>query len=135
MDETLRLRHRRENRLLRRAEFQRVFREGCRRGARGLTVVVADSPTGVSRLGLAVSRKVSKRAVDRNRVRRLIREAFRLSQQQFARPIDVVVIPRPGYRPAHRTEVESALQATVRQALRGAAAKGRSREGRGRSPP
>ncbi len=51
-----------------------------------------------SRLGLSVSRKVGN-AVVRNRWKRLIREAFRLSGARVATGIDLVAIPRPGARP------------------------------------
>ncbi len=52
------------------------------------------STSGQARLGLAVSRKVSKRAVARNRIKRIVRESFRL--QRVALPaLDVLVIARP----------------------------------------
>lgn len=48
---------------------------------------------GCPRLGLAVSRKVSKRAVERNRIKRAIRESFRV-QRENLRAVDVLVIAR-----------------------------------------
>jgi ribonuclease P protein component len=51
------------------------------------------SAAGQCRLGLAVSRKVSKRAVARNRIKRVIRESFR-AQRGGLPPIDVLVIAR-----------------------------------------
>lgn len=50
------------------------------------------------RLGLTVSRKVG-RAVWRNRVRRVLREFFRLHQSMIDRPIDIVVVPKRNLDP------------------------------------
>jgi len=47
-----------------------------------------------ARLGLAVSRKVSKRAVERNRIKRIVRESFRAEREALP-SIDVLVIARP----------------------------------------
>ena len=51
------------------------------------------SPQDVARLGLAVSRKVSKHAVVRNRIKRTIRESFRAEREALP-PLDVLVIAR-----------------------------------------
>lgn len=50
-----------------------------------------------TRLGLIVGRKCGN-AVERNRLKRLIREAFRLEQRRFPDGLDVLVAPRPGLR-------------------------------------
>ena len=107
----------RSRRLLRKVEFERVFRARCRGFSRGLRVFVADSPTGSSRLGFAVSRRFGN-AVHRNRARRLLREAFRLYGHEFGRPLDVVVLPEGGEFPDHLEEVRRVLQAAIRQAAR-----------------
>jgi ribonuclease P protein component len=85
----------REQRLTSPEDFQRVFAESCRTSLPGL--VVLSQPNGLEgpRLGLAISRKHVRRAVDRNRVRRQIRESFRLHQNQLGSR-DFVVLARPG---------------------------------------
>ncbi|HVX04053.1 MAG TPA: ribonuclease P protein component [Rhodanobacteraceae bacterium] len=50
-------------------------------------------PEGNARLGLAVSRKVSKRAVERNRIKRVVRESFRAEREGLP-ALDILVIPR-----------------------------------------
>lgn len=50
------------------------------------------------RLGLTVSRKVGK-AVWRNRVRRVLREFFRLHQAMIEKPLDIVVVPKRNLDP------------------------------------
>lgn len=54
-----------------------------------------DSQFRYPRLGLVVSKKVSKKAVQRNRIKRQIREAFRYSQGQLS-DMDFIVVASPG---------------------------------------
>jgi ribonuclease P protein component len=71
-------------------EFSSVFR--FKRVLRGphFDIFFRQNGLGFSRLGLVVSKRVLARAVDRNRTRRVIREAFRLSQYELG-SLDVVV--------------------------------------------
>ena len=50
----------------------------------------AANPDGQSRLGLAIAKRVLPRAVDRNRVKRLVRESFRHRRQDLP-AVDVIV--------------------------------------------
>lgn len=80
-------------RLLTGSDYQDVFDLGCR-SSDGLLVILArrnDCPG--ARLGLAISRKCAKRAVDRNRIKRIIRETFRLSRASLP-GLDFVVLCR-----------------------------------------
>lgn len=61
----------------------------------------------VSRLGAVVSKKVAKSAVRRNRVKRLIRESFRLRHQPQG--IDFIVIAKPGAAGADNTQLTKEL--------------------------
>lgn len=80
-------------RLVHKNDFARAFRSGKR--ARGATVVVVVMANGLahSRLGLSVGRVIWKSAVKRNRVRRIFREAFRLSYPELPPGLDVIMIP------------------------------------------
>jgi ribonuclease P protein component len=52
-----------------------------------------DNELGHARLGLAISKRVSKRAVERNRIKRLLRESFRRVRHQLP-PVDLMVMAR-----------------------------------------
>lgn len=90
-----RLRFPRDARLLKAPEFRAVFRTGSRARAGFLHARFRPNGKSRARLGLAVSRKAARNAVVRNRVRRQLRESFRINQHGLA-GLDVVVsLSRP----------------------------------------
>jgi ribonuclease P protein component len=113
-------------RLSRSAEFERVYRQGRSVGNRFLVLYVfpragtASEATEGPRLGLSVSRKVGG-AVDRNRVKRLLREAFAVEGDGVPADHDVVVVARPEARDLAEREglegVRRALGELVGKAL------------------
>jgi ribonuclease P protein component len=82
-------------RLSRSAEFERVYRQGRSTANRHLVVYAfPNAATDQPRLGLSVSRKVGG-AVERNRVKRVLREAFARAEATLRPGQDVVVVARP----------------------------------------
>jgi ribonuclease P protein component len=89
-------------RLSRSAEFERVYRQGRSVGNRFLVLYSfprssAGEPADGTRLGVSVSRKVGG-AVERNKVKRLLREAFGTLADRLPDDQDVVVVARPEVR-------------------------------------
>src|SRR4051794_6648574 len=86
-------------RLSRSADFERVYRRGRAQGNRHLVLYAfpREGEDDGPRLGVSVSRKVGG-AVDRNRVKRLLREAFRAHAAELPAGHDFVVVARPDAR-------------------------------------
>lgn len=85
-----------QHRLTDKRDFQTVFHRGRSFANRNLVIyfLKKERPDEPYRIGFSVSKKVGK-AVTRNRVKRLLREAFRLEHEQIAPAHDYVVIARP----------------------------------------
>jgi ribonuclease P protein component len=86
----------RQSRLLRPQEFKRIFQAtDCKSVDQYLTVLAKRNALPQARLGLAISKKVVKTAVGRNRIKRLVRESFR-QHQAILEALDIVVLCRNG---------------------------------------
>ncbi len=72
-----------ENRLRKPSEFRHVYENGKRFEGRFMTVFIVSSETDFQRLGITASKKAIGNAVQRNRAKRLLREAFRLNKAEL----------------------------------------------------
>lgn len=83
----------RQARLCRSADFAALKGSRRRVGDAFFQLRYAPNATGSARLGLAISKQVSKRAVERNRIKRLVRESFRRARHGLP-AVDLVVMAR-----------------------------------------
>ncbi|MEM6513998.1 MAG: ribonuclease P protein component [Pseudomonadota bacterium] len=104
-----RLRFRRNSRLLNAAAYGRVFDGAKRSRDTWFTVLYRSHSDNPARLGLAVSKKHCRQAVDRNRIKRLVRESFRQNQHELA-GMDIVVLNKPATHRATRQQLRSSLE-------------------------
>jgi ribonuclease P protein component len=103
----------RQLRLRSRKDFERVYARRRSVSNRWLIIYGCENHLPYSRLGLSVSRKLGS-AVQRNRLRRLCREAFRLCRPELPAGLDLVLIPRTGEEPPLE-ELKSTLRRLVPQ--------------------
>jgi len=115
MSASPRLRFRRAQRLRGQGAFKRVLDGRARVDGAGLSVHARPNEAADTRLGVSVGKRFGC-AARRNRVRRLLREAFRLSQAEHPRgapaPYDIVVVVRP-----HETRTLEEYRAALLTAL------------------
>jgi len=113
-----------DERLRSKADFTRVFNQGTRVDGVWFVLLGLPNQLGFSRVGLAVGRRVG-RAVQRNRAKRLLREAFRRNKPSAG--LDLVLVAKPSLRGRGAREVESEYRSRLTRL--------RTTAGRARRPP
>jgi ribonuclease P protein component len=74
--------------------FRRAFERRRPVSDAVLVLHVAENGLGFPRLGISVPRRLVRKATGRNRIKRRVREAFRLQKQDLPRGLDLIVVPR-----------------------------------------
>lgn len=98
----------RSSRLVKAGDYSRVFNNNVRVGDDCFTVLIGKAESQQARIGFAIAKKQIKKAVDRNRIKRQIRESFRLNQVQLPNH-DVVVMVRPKILSLNHQQIQQRL--------------------------
>ena len=89
--------------------FKTAFANRCRVSGQWLTLFAVRNEVGFVRLGISVGRRFGS-AVERNRVKRLIREAFRRIRHELPPGLDMIVVPKTGDREPSLSELQISLR-------------------------
>jgi ribonuclease P protein component len=95
--------------LRRKPEFEAVHARGRRVGNGFFAVTVCQNNKGHPRLGMAVGSKLAGGSVERNRIRRVVRESFRLNQLELP-AVDLVVSARPRSKGATNAQLRASVE-------------------------
>jgi ribonuclease P protein component len=96
-------------RVRRKWEFDQLYARGKRLGNNHFGITVQPNDLGLARLGLAVASKPFGGSVPRNRIRRMIRESFRLRQHDLP-DVDLVVSARSAAKAASPAQLRASLE-------------------------
>lgn len=96
-------------RLLSPADYKQVFRNAKRFSNNKITLYVTPNNKSHPRVGFVITKKKIKHSVDRNKLKRICRESFRL-QQQTLPSVDIVVMPRTKLDQVDGKEIHNSLE-------------------------
>jgi ribonuclease P protein component len=99
-----------ENRLLNKKDFDRVWRAKKSFFLTKIGVKSVKNNKGITRFGIVVGTKISKKAVDRNKVKRLIKQNISDNLSKLKKGYDVVVLCSPKIIKANKKEIEYELK-------------------------
>jgi len=102
-------------RLKKNAEFRAVYRKGKSFSNNLLVLYVYRNKKSINRLGISVSKKVGK-SVIRNRIKRLIKENFRLNIEEIKVGYDLVFIARNLSKGKNYVEIENSMKNLIKKA-------------------
>ena len=89
-------------------DFRLVYQKGRSAANRYIVMYVMQNESDENRIGISVSKKVGNSVV-RHRIKRRIKEAYRLHENEFVRGLDIVCIARSGAKESDFFKLESAL--------------------------
>jgi ribonuclease P protein component len=98
-----------DERIRKRQDYLRIYQYGVRSYTERFTIITCPNESGRRRLGMTVGKKAGN-AVQRNRIKRLLREFFRLNKSRLPASQDIVIIAKKGIAPLAYDDVYTELE-------------------------
>ncbi len=98
-------------------EFEGIYSQGKRLHGKGFTLICRANTDARSRIGISVNKKI-RGAVKRNRIKRIIRESFRLQKELYPPSADIVFAVRPDFALLSPLAVGQAVASVARRDLK-----------------
>ena len=98
----------RDNRLITKFDFSNLFNKSRKINQSDLVLIVKPNAKEHARLGLVVGKKTAKKAVIRNRIKRVIRESFRHAHNQLKK-VDIIVIARKPCEKLNKDKIRESI--------------------------
>lgn len=99
-----------ENRITKKKEFDFIFKNGKSFFVKTLGVKIAKNNYSANRFGVIVGKKISKKSVKRNKIKRLVRENIREYILNMVRGYDIIVIALPSIKDSNFIDIKKTLQ-------------------------
>ena len=106
----------RESRLLTPDDFQKVFKKATRFNTQHITLLLSPRDKN-SRIGFAIAKKRIKLAVQRNRIKRVIRNSYRLKQHKLP-PVDMVIMAKSGIEKLENKAIHQQIEILWQKIIR-----------------
>jgi ribonuclease P protein component len=105
-----------KHRLKKREDFANVFSKGAYAGYDGLSIKYAKNSIGVSRFGFPVGKNYSKKAVIRNRTRRILQASLSDFIENIKLGLDIIVMIKPSYQDIKLEKITTELKKVLSKA-------------------
>ncbi|KPJ55541.1 hypothetical protein AMJ49_06885 [Parcubacteria bacterium DG_74_2] len=105
-----------QNRLKNKRDFDIVFKEGKGFKEDFLFLKIKDNDLEFSRFGIVVSKKISNKAVIRNKIKRRLREILRRKIDKLKKGVDVILITSPGIEKQEFKDLEGKVEKILKKA-------------------
>lgn len=100
----------RQNRIVKQKDFEKIFKQGRSYYTKLLGVKMLANQLELNRFGIVISTKISKKATERNRLKRQIRQVARELDKKLKPGLDLVIITLPGFLNQEYTAIKGELE-------------------------